>query len=98
MDTVKTLFKSADNEAGFLRVMINDQDSFDHFTGDGWVQHIDQLQKPEKKKEEAGMDKEERELRDEYEKLTGEKIGGRAKMATIKKMVEEARANASTEG
>lgn len=89
MQSVKTLFKAANTELGYHKVMVNDQETFDHFTGDGWVQHIDQLGS---KSEVGGMSDEERDLRDEYEKLTGKKIGGRAKLETIKKMVEEAKA------
>jgi len=89
MERVQTLFKSAGTECGYMRVMINDQETFDHFTGDGWVQHVDQLTKPEPKAD--AMTDEERELRDEYEQLTGKKAGGRAKIETIRKMVEEAR-------
>ena len=88
MQSVKTIFKSAKTELGYYKVMINDQDTFDHFTGDGWVQHVDQLQAPTEVSE---MSEEERQLRDEYEQLTGKKIGGRAKLETIKEKVEEAR-------
>ncbi len=89
MERVQTLFKAAANERGYYRIMVNDQDTFDHFTGDGWVQHVDQLTKPEPKSD--TMSDEERLLRDEYELLTGKKIGGRAKMGTIKQMLAEAK-------
>lgn len=87
MERVITLFKSASNSKGYHAVMVNDQDTFDSFCDSGWVESIDQLKKPEAN----DMSDEERELRDEYEKLTGKKAGGRAKLETIRKMVEEAK-------
>lgn len=91
MNEVKTLFKKADNEAGFIRAMVNDKDSYDYFVASGWGENLSQLSH---NNDDESMSEEERELRDTCEQLTGKKIGGRAKLGTIKKMVLEAQGNA----
>lgn len=83
MERVITLFKAASTDKGYHAVMINDQETHDSFVKDGWVDSADKIGE--------GLSDEEKELREEYEQLTGKKISGRAKMATIKKMLAEAK-------
>jgi len=84
MNTVVTLFKRSGDD--LLRVMVNNEPTLNKLMSDGWVNHPDKIKKDE------SMDDEERQLRDKYFELTGNKIGGRASIETIRKKVAEAEA------
>lgn len=86
MKTVETLFKQSDSEKGYFSVMINDQETYDNFLDSGWVKTPDDFDSVEI------MSDEERELRDEYEKIFGKKAGGRSKIETIRAKIEEQKA------